>query len=168
MQNYLSTHKRHTEELKITVEEILLVSLDLSAAFDTTDNQIFISTLKHDFRVVNTVLLWLTSYLTNRSQFIKVDKIYSPILPLSTGVPQESVFGSLLFVIYIHPLTKIFKKHHITFHQYVVDMILTSKFPYDNPQQAVKEISKRVFSVHTSQNLLKLNIDKTNAMFVII
>ena len=48
------------------------------------------------------------------------------------------------------------------------DIILTSEFSYDNPQPAIEEISKCVSSVHTwlSQNLLKLNIDKTNTMFV--
>ena len=104
----------------------------------------------------------------NRSQFTKVGKTFSPILPLPAGDPKGSVVGPLLFVIYTFPLAKIFQKHYITFYQYADDIILTSKFFYDNPQPAVKEIFKCVFSVHIwlSQNLLKLNIDKTNAMFV--
>ena len=140
----------------------MLVSLDLFAFFDTVDHQILIFRLQHDFKVVDSAFFWLSLYLTNRSQLTKVGKTFSPILPLSAGVPQGPDLGSLLLVIYTSPLTKIFQKHHITFHQYADHIIFTSEFSYDNPQPAVEEISKCVFSVHTwlSQNLLKLNIDK--------
>ena len=106
----------------------LLVSLDLSAAFDTVDHHILISRLQHDFKVVDSDLLWLGSYLTNRSQFTAEGKTSSPILPLSVGVPQGSVLGSLLFVIYTSPLAKNFQKYPINFHQYADDIILTSEF----------------------------------------
>ena len=88
--------------------ESLLVSLDLSAAFDTVDHQILMSRLQHDFKIVDSALLWLGLYLTNLSQFPKIGKTSSLILPLSAGVSQGSVFGSLLFVIYTFPLAKIF------------------------------------------------------------
>jgi len=66
----------------------LLVSLDLSAAFDTIDHDILISRLQHSFGISGPVLSWLKSYLHNRSQSVRVGSVSSNSFTLTTGIPQ--------------------------------------------------------------------------------
>jgi len=72
----------------------LLVSLDLSAAFDTIDHDILISRLQHSFGISGPVLSLLKSYLHNRSQSVRVGSVSSNSFTLTTGVPQGSCFRS--------------------------------------------------------------------------
>ena len=78
----------------------LLVLLDLSAAFDTVCHQILVDRLHSKFRVSGTVLEWLRSYLSKRSQRISIKGVLSDGFDLRHGVPQESCLGPLLFSLY--------------------------------------------------------------------
>ena len=75
--------------------------MDLSKAFDTLDHSILIKKLAH-YGVKVTALEWFISYLTGRSQYVEIDGVSSSILTLSTGVPQGSILGPLLFLIYMN------------------------------------------------------------------
>ena len=68
----------------------LMVLLDLSAAFDTVDHQILLNIMKRDFGLDNTVLNWLASYLSNRSQRVMISNISSDKCDINFGVPQGS------------------------------------------------------------------------------
>ena len=80
----------------------LLVLLDFSAAFDTVNHGMLPRVVRSKLGVGGTVLAWLGSYLSGRSQRIIVDGIRSRArsYQLSSGVPQGSCLGPLLFNIY--------------------------------------------------------------------
>ena len=77
-----------------------LVLLDLSAAFDTIDHDILLGSLSDWFGLNGSVLNWMGSYLSGRSQRVKVGSALSDPFELRFGVPQGSVLGPVLFSMY--------------------------------------------------------------------
>jgi hypothetical protein len=70
---------------------LLLVLLDLSAAFDTVDHQVLSRRLEVSFGITGTALKWFKSYLTNISQRVLINGNYSQSFSLPHGVPQALV-----------------------------------------------------------------------------
>ena len=81
----------------------LAIFMDLSKAFDTLDHQILLKKLNF-YGIGGPALDWFSSYLTGRQQYIELDGVSSDLLPLSTGVPQGSILGPLIFLIYMNDM----------------------------------------------------------------
>ncbi len=123
-----------TEALRIAKADSkssVLILLDLSAAFDTVNHQILLSTLS-SLDITGIPLRWFESYLTGRSFGVAWGGEVSKANQLVTGVPQGSVLGPLLFSTYTTSLAPIIQAHGFSYHFYADDTQLYLSFRPDD------------------------------------
>ena len=154
-------------------EVTCLVMLDLSAAFDTVSYKLLINHLKYCFGITDTILQWISSYLTNRSQRVMVynelgDVADSSRKSLEQGIPQSSTLGPILFNLFMSPLGGICQAQRISFAGYTDDTQNHMSFrPLNNSSQPhIACINKLELCLEDIRswmqvNFLKLNESKT-------
>ena len=98
-----------------------LILLDLSAAFDTVDHPILLQHLQTTFGVHDVAHRWFQSYLPIRYQYVSRGSIKSAISSLICDVPQGSVLGPILFVLYTADLISVIESHGLFPHLYADD-----------------------------------------------
>ena len=143
----------------------LLILLDLSAAFETLDINTLIRRLEHTFGIVGPALSWIKSYLTNRSQFVRVGADRSAEVFCKFGVPQGSVLGSLRFTLYISPVANVITSHGVSHLQYADDTQLYIALDEDESIEILQNCADAVYSWFV-QNGLSLNPEKSEAILL--
>ena len=144
----------------------VVLLLDLSAAFDKVDHEILISRLFNRFGIKGNVLDWFSSYLHDRKQFVSINGHNSLLHTLQYGVPQGSVLGPLLYLLYTSPFADILQKHEMSYHLYADGSQIYTTFTFSSYTEM--EIVKNRMMDCTKDidrwmtvNKLKINKDKS-------
>jgi len=102
-------------------DSVVLILLDLSAAFETVDRPTLLARLETEVGLKASVLSWFRSYLSDRKFLVKMGNFSSSMAPLTCGLPQGSVLAPSPFSLYMLPLGAILRKHSVSFHLYADD-----------------------------------------------
>ena len=152
-----------TDELlsKMDQKKISVIALlDISKAFDS---------IRHDLmlhKLLNSgvsACAWFESYLSHREQVVKIQ---NKPLPLTTGVPQGSILGPLLFTLYVNDLFRVPK--HCKLLGYVDDTKLFLGFPSSKLHDVIFAVNEDLKNISTwcCRNSLLMNPDKAKLLYV--
>ena len=161
---------RVANDILVTVDsnvDVVLLLLDLSAAFDTLDHSILLRRLETYFGFTGSVLEWFSSYLRGRSQSVMIGSTTSTSKSLEFGVPQGSILGPLLFILYIAPLQDVIATYNLSYMFYADDnQLYIAVNPKETPQVSLdklRECTQAILHWNT-QNMLSTNPGKTEVI----
>jgi hypothetical protein len=173
---YRHFHSTETAVLKVTSDifqfldngNICLLSfLDFSAAFDSVDLSILSTRLSVSFGINGTALDWILSFVRNRPQSVSFGHANS-ILSMSTcGIPQGSVLGPLLFILYVSDIPSIVQRHNFKVHMYADDVLIYGACHSSSASSLSSRISLCLDDVilWCSSNRLLLNANKSQFLW---
>ena len=139
----------------------LLLLIDFSKAFDMVDHSILLKKLDH-YGIRGLALQWIKSYLGNRKQYVTVNGTNSTCNFMKFGVPQGSILGPLLFIIYINDIPEIAKYAKFILYADDANIIITASTIEEVQEQLLKLIN--CLSNWVNCNGLALNLKKTKYM----
>ena len=144
----------------------LLTLLDLSSAFDTIDHNIILSRLSYLYVISGTCLSWFCSYLSNRRQSVAIANRISLTKELHYGVPQGPVFGLILFVLYMQPLSNLIKRHSFSVHLFADDIQIKTPILTQHVHSAISSVVICISDVKywMIENKLQLSDEKKECL----
>ena len=150
-----------------------IMMIDLSAAFDMVDHKLLIKKLEL-FGLEGEVIKWMTGYLSGRKQSVCIDGCFSPPLAIEFGVPQGSILGPLLYVIFTSDIPDLVHNHPISVQEplpycsqcgntvcYVDDCTFSYSNKEPNELSSQLNLQYRRISDYMTANKLVINDDKT-------
>ena len=137
------------------------IFLDLSEAFDTLNHTILLNKLNHH-GIKHCPLKLLESYLSNRLQYVEHANIKSEYIPITTGVPQSSILGPLLFIFSLNDIT--FPSKLFEFIVYADDTTLFANFSNLNKNN---NLNKELAEISTWLKVNKLSLNSAKSKFMI-
>ena len=137
------------------------VFLDLSKAFDTVNHNILFEKLEY-YGVRGIALSWIKSYFSNRKQFVQFNNSSSTSKNITCGVPQGSILGPLLFLIYINDICNVSTLAKLILFADDTSLFFSHRDPVYLVNMINQELEK--FSIWLRTNRLSLNLDKTKFM----
>ena len=158
------------DDILVGIDEgrgVILVIVDLSAAFDTVDHSILLNILRDKYHITGSALQWFRCYLTGRTQRVKIGDTFSEPLVISFGVPQGSVLGPLLFNLYSSSLSEVFECEGFDSVGYADDNFGYRYFPASAQLSTLNDVVPHCLAsiqCWTDSHLLKLNSGKTKVM----
>ena len=146
----------------------IVLLLDLSAAFDTVDQEKLLEILKNEIGIVGIALEWFRSFLTERTQRVKINDAYSEMMKLLYGVTQGSVLGPPLFNIYIRSLYPYIRPLLFQIFGFADDHQLLKAFIPAKQAAAYDDIEKCLNMINRWMNefFLCLNANKTKILVI--
>ena len=141
----------------------LLGMLDQSSAFDTIDHKILLQRMRSSCGFSGMVLEWLKSYITDRTQVVHFNGEVSTVAVLCSGIPQGSVLGPLIFIIYSADVIRIIQECGFKAHAYADDLQIYAQTDPMHTTQLMSRFSSCMDKVNDwmASNRLCLNPSKT-------
>ena len=173
---YKTFHNTETMMLNLTDEALrgfddnmatIVIFLDLSAAFDTIDVNKLLHILEYELGISGVALQWFRSFLTGRTQRVKISGVYSEKLDIPFGAPQGSVLGPKLFNANVRSQPLAFKQCKFTSSSFADDSngrrAFAMTFQFDILKHAVVKCLDKVVS-WSHEHFMKINPDKTEIL----
>ena len=173
---YRAHHSTETAVVKVLMDILraldagdltMLTLLDLSAAFDTVDHAILLRRLEVSYGIRSTSLGWFASYLDSRFQYVRCGLSKSTPTTVLCGVPQSSVLGPILFLLYTADIIRLIESHRLHPHVFADDTQIYGSCRPAAADQLQQRISTCIDDVALwmRSNRLQLNTAKTEVLW---